>query len=231
MAIYRLGGTTSGTTNLGQPSLHLHMVFSGRLYGSTLLSDTFLENFSDSLNGSTSFSNPILHLRKHFGEVTTGETRLGVCLPYAVVGCTALAANLRVVTIQPLSCVCGTSKSFRWAHLFTKNDLTLSLRNGFAPITVYEVWYTLFQVRPGGTRILIGPQKRMPVVQGVGEYYVSGYVGREGQPGSWQLTWSYRKSFNGPVRTETVDFTVVDSVSSPIPGDPTCRVKKYGWTE
>jgi hypothetical protein len=121
------------------------------------------------------------------------------------------------------------TKQFRWGYMFTRGDLMLCLfdrsRN---PISPYNVSYTMYQVR-GQLIMQTGPFAKSPVMQKVGLYYATGTSGENGQPGNWLIRWSYQVTFQGAPTTVDFPFQVVDAVTKPIPGDPTCRVVKYGW--
>lgn len=236
MTEYLLGGTTTGSTTLSTPTVKLTIIFSGQIVGATTLSDTTIANLTGTIAGETELSEPdLLLIRNLFGTVS-GSTSLAFSYPLPIHGMTTLSTSLLTVDhlLPPVNdpCVCNTGKSFRWGHVFSRGDLPLYVMSatGEAFVSPYEVTFAMFLIRANGVPIQVGPSGRRPVMQGAGEYYATGTAGEAGQPGDWQIRWTYRKSFNGPAITETHTFRVVDSISDPIPGDPTCRQKKYGWS-
>lgn len=235
MAEYILDGTVvAGATALSTSTVKLTIAFSGQVEGSTVLYDQTVHDLSGALTGGTTLSTPSVRLlRSLFGSIV-GSTILAESYPVPVHGRTTLSqALLTVDKVAPAihACTCDPGKVFHWLHEFSRNDLTLFLtdpaRN--ARISPFEVTFTLFRI-VNGFPIQAGPANRRPVMQDVGEYYATGKAGEFGQPGDWQIRWTIRRSFNDTTVNETQSFRVVDVISDPIPGDPTCRQTKYGWS-
>jgi hypothetical protein len=183
--------------------------------------------------GSSSLSSPVLHLIRNFSGRIAGATTLGTWEPTPVYGLTDLACVVLVDHIGPAIqevCPCTPVTTFRWGQNFSMGDLALYVTgpNG-QPISPFEVFYTLYRVLSNNTPHQVGPSNRTPILQSIGEYHATGTAGQLGQPGDWQIHWHFRRTFNNPVETEVHAFKVVDSVSSPIYADPTCRKIKYGW--
>lgn len=223
------GGTMAGSTSLNATGLRLKMVFSGRCLGQTLLSDTFREELTGTTIGGSALSTPSLHLRKSLFGTVEGHTQLGDSSPLRHVGSTTLAAVCQVVRTTVVACPCKmTGTVLRFGSVLTPQDLAITISSGHQPVAAYSVEYRLFQVRKDGTRFQVGGT-HTPGMLNPGLYYATWIAGRGGQPGQWQIEWSYRKTFNSPAQIETYGFEVVDSTLKPLTGDLTYRVKKYGW--
>lgn len=234
MAEILLGGDTAGATAPNAANLHLTMLLSGQYEGSTTLDDGTFEYLSGDTAGNTSLSTTNARLVLNLSGATYGATNLGNSNPLPIVGHTALASYMEIVSGISVAqlCTCDEGKVFRWGHVFTRFDLPLYIKDSSCtlPRGPFEVTYAMYRLLGNGIYQLAGPSCRTPVNQRVGEYYATGTAGEFGQPGDWQIRWSIRRSFNDPVVTKTYSFRVVDSVSSAIPGDPTDRKIKYGWS-
>lgn len=121
-------------------------------------------------------------------------------------------------------------QQFRLGHIFTLGDLQITLTDttGTQFRSPFRVIYTLFQLTKSGVPMQAGPTKTA-VKQSNGLFYVVGTAGEGGQPGNWLVRWAYQMSFGDDFITIDQPFQVVDSISAPIVGDPTCRKTKYGW--
>lgn len=231
MAEIILGGNSTGSTALSPASLQLTMIFSGQYVGSTTLSDDSIEDLSGNSTGSTALSPTNAQLTLNLSGTMVGSTSLAYSEPLPMVGVTTLSAYLEVTSGPPQPfCICPTGKEFRWGHVFTRFDLPLYLKDLTCTLreSPFEVKYAMYHL-VDESYVQAGPPCRIPVTQGVGEFYATGTAGEFGQPGDWQIVWSVRVSFNSPVLTKTYSFRVVDAISSPITGDPTPRHTKYGW--
>jgi hypothetical protein len=235
MAVYLLGGTTLGQTTLSHPNVNVTIGFSGHVDGATALSDTLVSDLGGIMSGATALSVPFPEVIRNLGGRLTGRTILLDALPTPMYGLTTIQTIVPLVQREPravLACACPGPKTFRWGQVFQRGDLTLFVTDpSGTPSSPYEVTYTVFWMRAPGVPHQVGPTARRPIMQKTGEYYVTGTAGELGQPGDWQIAWTYRRSFNGPPTTVTFDFRVVDAVLGPIYTDPTCRKRKYGWED
>ena len=232
MTQFRLhGGVNQGVTTLNDYGLPLRMVFSGHFRGQTTLSDNFTIYLTGEVDGSSTLSAAVLNRIKHLYSTLQGQTLLGDSLARPIFGLTTLGGVLHVVEVQKTICPCRiTGKVVRYGQPLTPLDLPLLLSEWGAPYSAFEVHYHYRQVRPDGSSFQVG-STHTPVMQKIGSYYASGIAGHGGQPGQWEICWSYRKAFGGALYQEKCLFQVVDSVSSPILGDNTCRALKYGWQD
>jgi hypothetical protein len=118
--------------------------------------------------------------------------------------------------------------SFRWNAEFDRCGLSLNLCDArglpYSPVTVL---YAMYQVMPGGYRLLRGQPNRKPVTEGVGSYYATGTAGECGQPGDWVIVWRWQRDPFSPVETREMSFRVVDTANCPC--DTLPRMRKYGW--
>ena len=235
MTDYYLGGTTSGGSSLSTPRVNLTIAFSGHVDGATTLSDGLVVDTGGTVAGLSMLSTPFVEVIRNFRGTTYGVTTPRDALPYAVYGTSTLQLVMPEITREPraiLACACPGPKEFRWGQVFQRGDLTLIVSDpSGTPLSPYEVTYTLYRMLAPSLPHQVGPTGRRPVMQKTGEYYATGTAGETGQPGDWQIVWTLRRSFNGPTTTEVFAFRVVDAISSPILGDPTCRKRKYGWSD
>jgi len=160
-----------------------------------------------------------------------GAGNFVVSVPEPIVGAAIVTAYMEVTKVPlPILEQPTVSLAFRWGYHFTRGDLQLQVLDGrgnpFGPVCVS---YTLYQMQPGCALKQIGPSGRKPVNNGVGCYYVTGTAGECGQPGLWAVRWRYQRTFGAPAIEHDCYFRVVDSVSSPIPGDTLERYCKKGW--
>lgn len=119
--------------------------------------------------------------------------------------------------------------SFRYLQAFQRGDLPLFVSDAEGPVSPYLVVFTMFFVRPDGSRAQVGPSYRTPVQGDVGEFYATGRAGESGQPGCWMIRWQYQRSFDSDVQCKDMYFRVLDAVQAADPRDTLQRCRKYGW--
>jgi hypothetical protein len=61
----------------------------------------------------------------------------------------------------------------------------------------------------------------------VGEYYVVGQAGEQGQPGQWLIRWEIQKTYSSPFQIVEQRYQVLDA--APVEGFQPPRVTKQGW--
>lgn len=104
------------------------------------------------------------------------------------------------------------SGAFPVGHVFQRGDLPFYVSDvSGQPMSPYKVRYTMHYRRQGsGCYAPAGCIEHTPVCAGVGEYYVSGVAGQDGQPGDWQVHWVYQESYSSPEREAIFGFKVYD---------------------
>lgn len=230
-----LSGSTGGTSTLSTPHLALTLSFSGHVEAVATVGDNEVIDLSGSAGGVATLSQAAFAITRNFAGAVHAFASVTASIPDPIFGVSSCSALMTVErqppTICSLTCHPVALKSFRLGYIFTRGDLPLYLTDptGTRKISPYSVRYTIFQQRSNNTTHQVGPSDRQPVMQVTGEYYATGTAGELGQPGNYQIRWCYRRTFDAPLETATFAFQVVDSVLDPIPGDPTCRKKKYGW--
>lgn len=152
-----------------------------------------------------------------------GSSSAVISVPGIVHGTSNVAAHMVVDDLSPICS--GQATSFRYGQLLQRGDLGIWFDGGVDP---YEVTYTLCLQRRGGW-VCVGPGKQIPVRDGNGEYHVAGFAGWESQPGTWCITWRYRKSSCSPTFEKSMPFKVCDATSCPDLCDGLSRVRKTGW--
>lgn len=107
----------------------------------------------------------------------------------------------------------GSSGVFVWGHVFQRGDLPLFVTDlNYNPLSPYSVRYTIVTHMKGSQGVIrVGPEDRVPVQVGVGEYYATGVAGQCGQPGDWCVKWHIQEFFEGPIMEATYCFKVFDA--------------------
>lgn len=148
--------------------------------------------------------------------------------PLPLYGFGEITAYVEFRTFMPPICPLPEVPSFRWQSDFGRCSLVFKLCDArglpYSPVTVL---YELYQVMPGGYRLLRGPPNRQPIMEDVGSYYATGTAGECGQPGDWVIVWRWQRDPWSPVQTREMPFRVVDWANCDC--DTTPRVRKYGW--
>lgn len=212
MAVVLAGGPYSGSTSLSNPIVTRIIAFSGQMVGQTLLSDTAIHTGSGTTSGSTTLSSPVPNrIRIATPEVMHGYSDLQHFYAPPLRGVTTLAGLSVLWRLEP---DIDALRSFAWGHRFQRGDLNLFLSKGAGGFSPYEVTYSLYRALPGDIFVLVGTPNRKPVVGAVGEYFVVGTAGEQGQPGVWEIRWSYRQSFRSPQETQTMRFRIDASTST-----------------
>lgn len=207
------------------------MIFGAQAYGFGGVEDHLTLYTAGSTVGQGFVTGFLVRRSPMYGQ-TIGASRFFESYPQPMIGRGFITGIVVVDRIPcPVSCpLVASPKSFRWGYTFTRCDLTLQLRepggNPFSPIIVL---YRMFRALPGGALQPVGPFNRIPVRDGVGDYYVTGTAGELGQPGDWVIEWRWQRSTFSPTQVERFPFRVLDAVAA---GDTClCRTTKYGWNE
>jgi hypothetical protein len=131
--------------------------------------------------------------------------------------------------LPAVNAIVGPTKCFRFLQLLQRGDLPIYISNYAGPVAPVSVTYTLFQIRPDGSRRQVGPAFRQPVQGLVGEFYATGRAGESGQPGQWVIRWEFQRTFQSAPQCKEMCFSVLDAVAARDPRDVTPRCRKYGW--
>jgi hypothetical protein len=131
--------------------------------------------------------------------------------------------------VTPVKAITMGPKVFRWLQLLQRGDLSIFFCDGGGNFSPIAVVYSLYFVRPNGSRQPVGPQHKTPVSGDVGEFYAVGRAGESGQPGNWVIEWKYQRSTVYPVEVVEMPFQVFDAVLTQDPYDVTGRKVKFGW--
>ena len=165
-----------------------------------------------------------------------GLNRFWASVPLPIIGTGRLVAYIDVEEPikAPFGCRFSGPKAFRWGDLIQRGDVSIwfyqvdisgSYLSG--DVRPFRVRYCLYQVLPGGSRLLIGSPNRTPVQGNVGEYYLTGHAGEGGQPGTWIVVWRYQPFFEDDIYEREQSFVVQDAVMAGVVCP--CRVSKIGW--
>lgn len=245
MALYDIGGTTTGSATVGSSVALNHEItdplsgssnvtanafglfnVSGLVVGSGDLVDARLADLAGVADGNSVVLGDLLRQIGVRGFVR-GNGLVALSMPEPIYGIGKVVAYMDIVHVPPPICEVPTvSAVFRWGHIFTKGDLEFSILGGGIPVSIS---YTVFQIQQGCTWRQIGPSGRVPVSSGAGCYYITGTAGECGQPGLWVVRWCYQRTYNDPVMEEDCYFQVTDAVTCPVSGDDLERHCKYGW--
>lgn len=224
-----LDGTLEGLSTLSGTSAG-NFISTAQVAGQGTLSADLTTTASGTINGTSSVSQPdTIRVREFTGRIY-GTSRLLWSAPRPIHGKTILSAFVVVETIAPaIKAIVAPPKCFRYLQLLQRGDLPIYISDRAGPVSPFRVTFTMFQVRPNGTKFQVGPAHRTPAAGVVGEYYVTGHAGEQGQPGDWIVRWEYQRSFDGAFQTKEMEFRVLDAVLANDPRDVTVRVQKYGW--
>jgi len=230
MALVVYGGTgiAVGTSTVtGQGGLNL--IFTGQAYGTGTLSfDEFVDSDGHA-SGSATVLGSGLHVITAKGYIF-GTSALTFSYPLPIFGQGTLVGFPVVDKVLPaINAIVGPTKCFRYLQLFQRGDLPIYISNHAGPVSPVLVTYTLFQLRPDGSRKQIGPSGRTPVQGVVGEFYATGRAGESGQPGQWVIRWEFQRTFQSAMQCKEMCFQVLDAVLARDPRDVTPRCRKYGW--
>ena len=110
----------------------------------------------------------------------------------------AEASKLLLSGLDHVTTVRFSPGIFVWGHVFQRGDLPLIIRDPVGnPAAPAVVTYTMFRyLKNCPTPVQVGPLNRTPVTAELGEYYVSGVAGENGQPGDWFVRWVYQESID-----------------------------------
>ena len=179
------------------------------------------------LDGLGELLDNVLHIRGLEG-VFSGNGTLLDSTPLVFYGVGDLVAYVETQQWPPPVCPPSVGPSFLWRSEFGRCGLTLRLCDEWGvPYSPTTVLYALYQVMPGGYRLLRGSFNHRPVQDGVGSYYAIGIAGECGQPGSWVIMWRWQIDAFSVVETREMAFQVLDGANNPC--DTTTRVRKFGW--
>lgn len=224
-----LGGTIDGSTTLSGDTGGNYII-TGIIHGQATVSADWTTTASGTINGTSSLSSPASFRVREFKGYIFGKGALHWSYPLPIVGKTILAAHVVVQEgIPVLKGIVAPAKCFRYLQLLQRGDLSIYISDRAGPVSPFRVTFTMFQVRPNGTRVQVGPAHRTPASGVVGEFYATGRAGETGQPGDWVIRWEYQRSFNGAFQTKEQEFRVLDAVLANDPQDATVRIRKYGW--
>lgn len=221
-------GTAAGVaTTTGDPGLLL--IFTGQTGGvGQLIYDNIIESDGLALGQAT-----VIGTGQRTIVVTGrifGTSKMVFSAPLPMVGKTVLTGVAVVDKVPlPVNAIVAPPKSFRYLQLLQRGDLPIYISNHAGPVSPVRVVYTMYQVRPDGTKFQVGPKHRTPAKGVVGEYYATGRAGESGQPGNWLIRWEFQRTFQSAIQIKEMCFRVLDAVLANDPMDVTPRVVKYGW--
>ena len=159
-----------------------------------------------------------------------GSSRMVFSYPLPIFGRGTLVGHAVVDRIAPpINAIVAPSKCFRYLEHFQRGDLPIFLSNHAGPVSPVRVVFTLYWVRPDGSRLQVGPANRTPIRGVVGEFYATGRAGESGQPGEWVIRWEFQRTFQSATQCKEMSFRVLDAVLAANPQDATHRCRKFGW--
>lgn len=224
------GGVVSGLATVSTPTPTLTFLVGGQAQGFGTISDDLLIDLSGVLQGIGLVSGALVLSSPLPPGYLAGQGDLVEPVPLPLQGFGGLFAYMEV--LQPPGPVCGCAvppvKTFGYMQTLGKCDLTLCItdafNNNFSPAVVT---FALYQILRGGYRQLRGPTKRTPVMTPEGCYYAPVVIGDCGQPGDWEIVWSWQRYRGAACESRTETFRVLDQAGQN-PCDPN-RKQKYGW--
>jgi hypothetical protein len=122
----------------------------------------------------------------------------------------------------------GPVKIFRYLQTLSRGDLCIRLSDQQGQFSPAVVYYTLFRISGSGAPLQVGGRKKAVKGPDVGEFYVTGNAGEQGQPGQWVVKWEFQRTYLSSLQTIEQRFQVVDAVAvsgQAVPG----RTVKFGW--
>lgn len=224
-----IGETIPGTATTAG-SVGLNQISTGQVSGTSIVSVDLTTPASGTAAGTSTVSQVTPTRFRDFSGYIFGKGTLVWSYPRPMVGKTVIASHVVVTTVEPaIRAVVAPPKCFRYHQGLQRGDLSIFISVRAGPLSPYKVTYTMFQLRPSGSRFQVGPAHRTPSSGSVGEYYATGRAGDAGQPGDWIIRWEYQRSFGGAFQTKEQEFRVLDAVLANDPKDSTVRIRKYGW--
>lgn len=203
------------------------LLVGGQAYGAGTLTDELETLVSGTLAGSGTLVGTPVRLLWGNALPMAGSGSMWDHFPLPMVGHGDLFGYLEVVHV-PDRCP-PDLKTFRWMQRLGIGDLEHFTKDARGmPYSPIVCLYALYQVLPGGVKVLSGPPNRRPVQQGVGRYYATGTAGDCGQPGEWVIQWRCQRFWYDPPTICETHFLVQDAVAAG-PPDPTVRSCKKGW--
>ena len=219
-----LSGILLGSGGVQAALAQTHLM-GGQLKGGGILKDPYDIIFTLQFDGAGDVSGTLEKGVIFRTLPLSGSGTIAESVPLPLYGRGDLASYLDVVSI-PTTCPClcpPTIKTFRYGQAFQSGDLSLCVLDGhrqhYTPTSIY---YTLYQVTPSGTKLVVGPYRRTPSQRGIGTFYATGVAGELGQPGEWRIVWNYA-GLRGPVQVEQ-PYQVTASAL-----DPSCGCAPNGW--
>lgn len=217
-------GTSGGTARGGRL-----LIFTGQAHGLGRMSfDQFIDS-PGAAHGFATVSGAGQRIILARGFIF-GTSKMTFSYPLPIFGKGTLVGYPVVDRVLPaINSIVGPTKCFRYLDHFQRGDLPIFISTCAGPVTPVRVSFTLFQLRPDGSRIQAGPACRKPVSGVVGEFYATGRAGESGQPGQWIIRWEFQQTFQSAIQVKEMCFQVLDAVAARDPRDVTQRCRKFGW--
>jgi len=221
------GATFEGTSSASAVG-GINHIATAHFQGSSNMEWDFIREASGTFSGTSSVS-VTSYTIKTSSAVFQGTSEVVFSTFLVAMGTSYLSMTPQILSPATRAITMGP-KTFRWKQLLQRGDISIYLCTGtggnFDPIFVN---YSMYYLRPDGSRLPIGAQHQEPVRGGVGEYYVAGRAGNGGQPGCWIVVWKYQRSTSHPLEVVEMEFQVLDAVLAQDPFDITERKVKFGW--
>lgn len=224
------GGTgTAAGTGQATGTAGLVLIVTGIVHGQSELDYDYFVDSDGTTGGVATVTGSGLRIVVAQGRIA-GTSLMVFSYPLPIFGQGTLTGMPVVDHVPPpISAIVGPPKCFRYLQHFQRGDLPIYISNHAGPVSPVRVVYTLFQVRPDGSRRQVGPAHRKPVQGVVGEFYATGRAGESGQPGVWVIVWEFQRTFQSAIQCKEMCFQVLDAVLATDPRDVTPRCRKYGW--
>ncbi len=223
--IFHFSETASGSSSMTGAGGTLY-IGSGTFLGTSSMEWDYIQDGASTMAGTSSMAGDG-NVIKNGSSTMLGTSSMEQSTFLPIWGTSFASMNPLVVTA--IRAITMGPKTFQWMQLLQRGDLSIFFCNGdgnFSPIVVV---YSLYYVRPDGSRQPVGPQHKSPVLGGVGEFYVAGRAGESGQPGNWVIEWKYQRSTVHPLEVVEMPFQVLDAVLAQDPLDTLDRKVKFGW--
>lgn len=222
------GGLAAGTSTV-TGTAGRYLLFTGQIHGTSVLEADLTTPVAGTAAGSGDATVTGVRIQRASGQIQ-GTSRLTWSYPYPIHGISSMAGVIEVQChFPPINAIVAEPKTFRYMQLLQRGDLPVYISNAAGPVTPVRVTYTMYQLRPDGSRKQVGPSGRTPVKGVVGEFYATGRAGELGQPGSWILRWEWQRTYQSVIQYKEMCFQVFDAVLAADSRDVTVRCKKYGW--
>ena len=223
MTLYTGSATTSGTSNL-EGWMGISYISTGWLSGTSTLEWDWIREGSATIDGTSTVTADGIRVRTA-KAVSVGSSQFLDGSPPVLSGTSLMTEMAQVST----HVVATGLRTFIWMQLFQRGNLAVQFCDGENPVIPYDVYYRLTFIRPDGSRMRVGPRKKIPARGGAGEYYVTGLAGEHGQPGEWLVQWFYKHYPTSSIKTVEMSFQILDAVLCGCSYDLTDRQTVYGW--